>query len=394
MKPVKIPKSLIKLLKPFGPRFIKVARPRPGDRKSGKQAIEKGWKDNLYEADDILLQNWIQHGGNYGIVAGKGLGMLDLDDKRMQDLFESKVKTLTIRSGHAHELHKHYVFRTDATENATILDKPNDKGERKNLGNLQIKNKYIVGPGSHHYTGGTYRIIKEVDTLPFVSKEDLEEIFGEYLVWSKIKLSEEEAKEQMEKLKELGFNIPISDVIDITKLNQIGEYEYQGAHPIHGSTTGVNFCVNIRKNVWHCFRCNSGGGPLSWLAVKHGLIRCDQAQKGVLRGKLFRKVLELAKKDGFEIKIGDEEEKISPDVAKYFEGKPPHFVPAYLANELLKEFHYLTRESDKTIFVYHPETGIYTPDGEAQINREVKKLAEKLSLCNTGGGTYGSMGLA
>jgi len=178
-------------------------------------------------------------------------------------------------------------------------------------------------------------------------------------------------------MKELGFGIAITDVIDISKLRQIGTYEFQGEHPVHGSTTGHNFCVNIKKNVWHCFRCNSGGGPLSWLAVKHGLIECHQAQKGTLRGELFKKTLEIAKKEGFEIRLGDFQEKIDPEVAKYFEGRPPKFIPAYLARELMKEFHSITRETDETIFVYDPETGVYKPNGEAHIKREVEKRLGK-----------------
>lgn len=375
MKPVKIPKTLIEKLKPFGPRFIIVAKPIPGVPKSGKQALEKGWKDNPYEADDLLLQNWLKFGGNYGIVAGEGLGWLDLDDPRMQKLFEEHVETLTIQSGSGSG--RHYGFRTDATENATILDKPDKNGQRENLGNLQIKNKYVVGPGSNHYTGGTYKIIKDVP-FAWVSKEKLEEIFGEYLVWSRRKESEEQAKQEIEKMKDLGFQIPITNIVDLSKLTQISEYEYQGSHPIHGSTTGHNFCVNIKKNVWHCFRCNSGGGPLSWLAVKHGLIQCHEAQKGALRGELFKKVLEIAKKEGFEIKLGEDvEEKIEPEVAKYFEGKPPRFIPAYLATELLEEFHYVTRETDEVIFVYDHKTGVYKPNGEAHIKREVKKRLGK-----------------
>lgn len=62
-------------------------------------------------------------------------------------------------------------------------------------------------------------------------------------------------------------------------------------------------------------------GPLSWLAVKHGLIRCDQAQKGVLKGDLFLQTLDIARKEGYDIKQF-EEEIIESKVAKYFEGKP------------------------------------------------------------------------
>jgi len=83
--------------------------------------------------------------------------------------------------------------------------------------------------------------------------------------------------------------------------------EYWGAHPGHGSKTGKNFWVNPAKNCWHCFRHGTGGGPFSWLAVEEGLIGCEDATPGALRGVLFKQVLEKAVERGLvdenEIKI-------------------------------------------------------------------------------------------
>lgn len=369
MKIVKIPKTLLGKLKPFGPRFLKVRKPVPGVRKSGKGAVENGWQFNLYEADNEKLQRWLQSGGNYGISFGEGIAGIDLDSLEMRRKLEEHVDTFTIQSGRGPE-GLHAIIRTDATENGVILTP-----EGKNLGNIQVKNKYLVGPGCNHFTGGTYKIIKDVPFV-WVSKAELEEIFGESLKWTgeRRKLAEEQAKHDEELM---GFKIPMGELVDLNELRQISEYEWQGAHPIHGSTTGVNFCVNKIKNCWHCFRCNSGGGPLLWLAVQHGLLQCHEAQKGVLRGKLFLKVLKIAREEGYDIKPSDKEEKISPNVSKYFEGKPPHFVPAYLADELLKKFRYLTRESDETVFIYHPKKGTHTPNGEAHIKRKVKEILGK-----------------
>lgn len=40
-----IPQTLVEKLKPFGPHFLKVAKPVPGDSKSGKNATERGFPD-------------------------------------------------------------------------------------------------------------------------------------------------------------------------------------------------------------------------------------------------------------------------------------------------------------------------------------------------------------
>jgi len=373
IKPVKIPKSLIEKLKPFGPRVIKVKKPIPGERKSGKGALEHGWQNHPYNADDLEMQNWLKSGGNYGVLCGKGFYEVDLDDPEMRERFEAKVDTFTVKSGGG--VGRHAYIMSDITENGTILSLPDKDGKRENLGNVQAKNKYVVGPGCNHYTGGKYEIIKDIP-LAWVSKEDLEEVFGEQLVWAgqRQKVTVEQAKEEQDLI---GIQIPMEEIVNFSELRQLSAEEWQGAHPIHGSTTGQNFCVNKAKNCWHCFRCNSGGGALSWLAVKHGLIRCDQAQKGVLKGELFFKTVQLARKEGYDIKLTRDEEEITPAVSKYFEGKPPHFVPAYLAIELMEKFHYITRKSDETIFVYHPEKGIYTSDGEAHIKTEAKKALGK-----------------
>lgn len=370
MNIVKIPESLVEKLKPFGPRFIKVAKPILGDPKSGKAAIEHEWQMRPYSADDPELQSWLEAGNNYGVICGEGIIELDLDEKEMQTRFEEKVDTFTVKSGRTKGLGKHYYCRSDVTENGTLLDK-----QSRNLGNIQAHHKYVVGPGSSHNSGGTYQIIKDAP-FAWVSKKDLEAIFREYLKWSgkSQQANEEEAKEEKELI---DFEIPIKEIIpDFDELRQINNDEFQGSHPLHGSTTGQNFCVNISKNCWHCFRCDSGGGPLMFLAVQHGLIRCDQAQKGVLRGELFLRTLELAKEAGYEIELPKDEE-IEPDVANYFEGKPPHFVPAYLARAIMQKFHYVTRESDEMIFLYHPDKGIYTPNGEAHIKRETEKTLGK-----------------
>lgn len=375
MKQIKIPETLIVKLKPFGPRYIKVAKPILSEPKSGKQAVEHAWQTRPYEADDYELQEWLKSGGNYGVKCGEGITGIDTDNPKLQEAFEAHVTTFTVKSGNLERLGKHYYCRSDVTDNG-IIGPINQEGKRENWGNIQAKNKYLVGPGCNHYTGGTYEIINDVP-LAWVSREALEKIFADLLAWTgeRRKLSEEIGKEEKDLI---GFDIPMTEIVpNFDELREIGDGEFQGPHAVHGSTTGQNFCVNIKKNCWYCFRCNSGGGPLSWLAVKHGLIRCDQAQRGALKGELFLKTIELGRKEGYDVKLDEIEEMIEPDVAKYFEGKPPRFVPAYLARELMKKFDYVTRKSDEVIFLYHPEKGIYTPDGEAHIKTQVEKALGK-----------------
>ena len=380
MKNVKIPKTLIKNVKPFGPRYIKVMRPVLGNPKTGKAAIEHAWQLHPYEADDPKLQRWLKSGGNYGVVCGEGIIEIDIDDSSLRDFLIEKsdlfANTFTVKSGSGEGLH--FYFRSNISDNATILGLE-ENGKSENLGNVQAHHKYVVGPGCNHYTGGTYDIVNNAP-LAWINRQTLEDLLGDKLVWSKSQRNLIE-KEAAEELKQAGFSFPITELVDLKELKQISDDEWQGSHPVHGSTTGVNFCVNVEKNVWHCFRCSSGGGPLSLLAMMEGVIQCHEMHKGALKGKLFKRALKIAKERGYN--LGDiAKGTLKPSIGKYFRGEPPRFIPPLLAEDLLKQFHYVTRKSDGTIFVYHPNEGIYTTDGEVHIRKQVQKILQNATRVN------------
>src|SRR5208337_1903015 len=90
------------------------------------------------------------------------------------------------------------------------------------------------------------------------------------------------------------IDIPIERVLMPDNPHRVGS-EIKGAHPIHGSTTGSNLMINTQKNIWHCMRCGTGGGIALAIAVSQDLIQCHEAVPGVLRGKLFSEVLDIAK---------------------------------------------------------------------------------------------------
>jgi P4 family phage/plasmid primase-like protien len=374
--PVVIPESLIQKLKAYGPHFIKLAHAVLGDPKSGKKAIEKAWQDNPYEAEE--LQEWTKAGNNYGVMAGELVGIIDADTKEVQDILEAaKINTFTVKTGRTSGEGRHIYFLTNASENGIIFD----KDDTTQIGNLQIENKYVVGPGCHHGSGGVYQIINDIP-LVRILKKDLERIFGKQLQWSG-EIREKNTEEAEEERILTGKQVALTTLLDQpSSLYQRGN-ELQGPHPIHGSTTGSNFCVNAKENVWHCFRCNSGGGWLSWIAVKHGLIQCHEAHKGALRGVKFIEALKIAKeKYGIEVVVPDED--ISPDVEHFFEEDKDgnlKFMPALVVKELMKESVYLTRIDDGSVFKYNPTRGIYEEIFDISIGGLIaKKLGKHWSI--------------
>ena len=86
-------------------------------------------------------------------------------------------------------------------------------------------------------------------------------------------------------------SISLSKVIGTAGLKKRGE-EYQGVNPWHGSSTGMNFCYNPSKNIWHCFRCNTGGSVAKAIGLNQGVIKsCDEK----LSSSQFKEVLEIAR---------------------------------------------------------------------------------------------------
>jgi hypothetical protein len=79
-----------------------------------------------------------------------------------------------------------------------------------------------------------------------------------------------------------------------TTLERKSKDELAGPHPQHGSSTGDNFNINVQKGLWHCWRHGTGGDALALIAVCEGLLDCEQAHSGALRGDLFQRVVALA----------------------------------------------------------------------------------------------------
>lgn len=88
-------------------------------------------------------------------------------------------------------------------------------------------------------------------------------------------------------------SIPLTQIISTAGLKKKGT-EYQGSNVWHGSSTGMNFCLNTSKNVWHCFRCDCGGGVAKAIALNKGIIKnCEED----LSPAQFKEVLEIARNE-------------------------------------------------------------------------------------------------
>lgn len=297
-------------------RFIKVEH-------GGKAPIEAGWKNprglQRYAWNHPVLEHHLMHDGNYGILPGYlDLCIIDADQPQyLANLGISSFfnETFAVRSGRDGSGY-HFYFKSPGIQDffdegriglvhpkITRTDK-NGKKEPIPLGGLYLYgNSFCVGPGSIHPSGRQYTIVRDAPIQvynPLAVKVALRTVLPKPKPLPiVVDLSDyEPGGTKCPDLPDLS-HIRITDVCFIPDGKARGA-EIQGSNPHHGSNTGANFAINTRKDVWRCFRdtCNSGGGPLEWVAVEEGIISCQDAGPGCLRGEKFTKVVAALKRRG------------------------------------------------------------------------------------------------
>ncbi|MEM0136081.1 MAG: bifunctional DNA primase/polymerase [Thermoplasmatales archaeon] len=257
------------------PRFraLKI-RPR------SKIPLEKDWNTvNNYHLDSDEINEWISKGGNFGITCPRGdCAFIDADVKEIQNVLDNKLPTFWYSTGR--EGHRQYVYG--------ILDPPMRSAPLKDGGYVKAQNGYSLGPGSTHPNGRIYGLEKNNLPIKEITKHELLGVLEPFL----IRKTEPQRNKPVVNKNAISW-ISLADLIDLSKFKKSGSH-YQGPHPIHGSETGVNLSIDLEKNVWRCFRHDSGGGPLQWIAVVERIISCEDSVPGGLRGDKFWQALEVA----------------------------------------------------------------------------------------------------
>lgn len=303
-----------------------------------KKAFEVGWTTSAtYRYDDPKLLNWMAKGGNYGVACGfGGLLIIDIDQvERMKELgILDKLNalptyTVRTRSGGLH----YYYFCPDFDKKRVMCDLTltGEEGGKKvalHLGEMQWQGAQCVGPTSRLRTvvdepepQVIIQLWKEEEgrDIATVSQSQILEIFEGKVKYSKKAEKKEkagsialkDAKITPAPVKKINSewawlkDIHIEDIampLNVQRDDRANSGEIQGSNPLHGSESGVNFNINVKKGIWHCWRDNSGGGVLEFVAVEMGLIECGEAQKGCLRaGGLYHQVFEELRRRGYNV---------------------------------------------------------------------------------------------
>ena len=275
-------------------RFVKL---------KGKKAFEPSWTTVAnYTIDQI--QSWTDKGNNYGVLCDEGHFVVDIDNHgcgENTDLLgriTTLPSTMVVRTGGG-GIHCYYTGNLQASHRLL-----NPSSTDQNLGDIQGPGKQVVGPGSIHPRTGTRYVVEQDNPIANIENADevIHHTFDPYLTHSvEPSLLRSPPPVRIEQYSREAYNqsdsIDISKIVDLSQLTPHGD-EYFGSHPVHGSTTGQNFWVNPSKGIFHCFRHGTGGGPFHLLAIKEGIIRCEDSCPSILKGHLFLEVLEAAREQG------------------------------------------------------------------------------------------------
>ncbi len=254
--------------------------------------------------EDKINEWWMRTPfANIGVVVGaeSGVLVLDVDNKggktgsAVLEKLERELglipTTYTVKTANG-GLHYYFVFPS-ALEGQDI---------KKELGEgLDLKfNGYVVAPPSVIGNGAAYEIIAgSLEELAEFPHAILDLCIKEppKIDRAEIKRRERRALEGASSICE-RYGLSMTDVLMIPSgARKTGE-GYLFEHLIHGATGSGNLYVNTNKNLWACYRCGSGGDPLTWVAVREGLIGCADARSGCMDAETVKRCLEILRSEG------------------------------------------------------------------------------------------------
>lgn len=370
--------------------------------KKGKKPFEQGWNKKPYSWNDPRLQDWLAQGGNYGCMGGHGdLLILDCDDlERVKELkiLDMLPETFTVRTPGRGGWHLYFIC-PEVDKKMPLYDPEktttgkNGKPQRVHIADLVSTGMQAVGPNSIREISresGTeeraYEVIKDIP-ITKITKSQLDAAIGN-LLEKKIKKSPtygipEDGHEEGEGNPKRWFDtLKVEDVllpVDIKRDDREGSGEIQGSHPIHGSEGGMNFSINVKKNNWCCYRCRNedgdprGGGPWELLGIKHGIITCDDCEKGWREKNpdKWAAILKKAREEGLDAPLppmGDSITAYRRDIIRY-------------CVQMIMQTEYVKTLLSGEILIYRD--GVYKMQGEAILSTLIQQLGGQQTLNQT-----------
>lgn len=261
------------------------------------------WKVSTTDVEGI--KKHIAEGGNHGVFTGdNGLVIPDFDSPPLYalalEIFPKTYASKSKKGGHLY-------YKNNEIKKTIHIDRD---GVR--VLDILAGNSYVCGAGCTWYyekENITFTsVIKNNSEIAQITAQEISNCLAEMGISWQLKkdkgkeevgvnlLHDEQQYEKGDVVKVLkiwvekrGGNIPW-----LSEMEKKGGTKWDVPHPVHGAATGVNFSIETEKNLWFCFHHGVGGGLLSLIAVLEGIIRCEEAGKGGLRGEGFKEAQRLA----------------------------------------------------------------------------------------------------
>jgi len=255
-----------------------------------------------FNADDELLNAYLEAGWGYGIVCANNLVVIDIDESHLIDNIVGDLpETCWQWTGSGDGVHLFYFMEDMDTR--IILYEPvvhdcdnedHDCNKREDgicekitewlhAGELKCDpHGYVVGPGSVHPSGNKYGPLHG-DKIATLDKETLADAVSGYI---KPRSGATGSYDASKYYKE-NDNVRLHDFYEITAQDVMPGLKpgKRIAHPVHGSSTGANFMKNEDGQTFTCWRCTYGSGEgcglngTQYLAVEATRMDCDDVRR-------------------------------------------------------------------------------------------------------------------
>ena len=339
-------------------RFIKII-------KNSKRPAEKDWVNTNYTYNEIEKYN-----DNYGVLGGVGnLIIIDSDTQELQDKVNKDLpKTFRVKTGGG-GCHDYY-FCKDLNKKLVLIK------DGKHYGEVQSFGSQVVGPNSIHPNGNSYVVeydipIQTIDLSVLIKAiKPFTNEFNKKVEWIK-------TENQFESEYDIN-NIEMQTIIgDGTKFEKQHNGEYLGPNPWHGSTTGMNFCINPMKNVGYCFRCNVGINPAQAIALKEKVIQ--NCSDNMTKPQFMETIKIAQEKYGLKKKpIIDTYKNIREEVFSLLLNRKRNEATEIIARNIMDTKHIYTTFNDTKSEVWMYLNGIYIPEGKTRISELCRKILKEL----------------
>jgi hypothetical protein len=273
-----------------------------------KSPVGKAWDEpggSNYGYGDPTLAGYLASGWNYGVVTGlSGLAVVDIDNLEEAEnlgIVARLPETFQVRTGGG-GLHLYYRCPSLRRISFYNPEKLEASGAALHLGEVQCKGQQVVAPGSLHKSGRRYEVISDIAISSTTEQEIVQALDG--LKFTRTREKEPETNSAPEDIQRpadkdgllLGSLIPIDSLAWPRGRAERRGHEIRGTHPLHDSASEDNFSINLSQNCWHCWRHESGGGPLEFLAMQMGLLSCNDVRPGCLKDVFFEVVKEARRR--------------------------------------------------------------------------------------------------